>query len=158
MEPQEVLPVQYALPQNDAWGRIRKVFALLSIIFGAANAALAGLMIYVTSTQMNIGFPGGRQLAIWFAIGYMAGGAAAAIGGMIFMRNRGRFLLAAGMVTLLGTDLIQDGVAVFSYLHAGRGIGTSWWALASVTLLYLLLTSVFPVAVLMVLWQMKKQS
>jgi len=158
MEPQEVLPVQYALPQNDAWGRTLRIIAVLCILFGATHAALGGLMMYVSNVNINMSFGQPTDLVVGIAIMKLAGGAAAMVGGIKLMLTRAKVSLTMGLIVLLGTELVQHGVNLWMYFHAGPAIGTSWLALSSLTTLYLLITSFFPVGMLVILWQSRKQA
>jgi hypothetical protein len=158
MEPQGVLPVPYALPQSDPWGRMLKILGLFSGIFGAIQASFGGLMIYLSFVRLNIGFPGPPQMVMGFGLIKLAGGAAATIGGIMLMRRGGRALLTIGVIILLGAELAQSGQDVWNAFHAGSAIGQGWWALASLTMLYVLITSVFPVMALVILWQSKKRA
>src|SRR6266568_7414614 len=90
MEPQDVLPMPYAQPQSNAWARIFRITAILSVLFGAAHAAMGGLMIHVSYVNMNMSFGEPKQLMVAIAIAKIAGGPAAIAGGMMLMRGRGK--------------------------------------------------------------------
>jgi len=152
MQPQNVLPVGYFDNITNPLPSMVRSMALLSIVFGAAEAGGASLNlsmslwpesgVTVTTSAINYGF-------LW---GEIVVGAVLVAGGTYNLAKSGqRFLLAAILLAIL-ERILHCALLTFNLFTKRSGFGgANDWKFGALSLLYTVTASVFLIAALLII-------